>query len=158
MAGSMPSASAACLMLIAPVLIDSKICRVFGSVLARSWPVMEKKFLIRKKITKDLSSSEAGLLHSKRASSTQMSPYKWRNRFLRLERNQIAGLHMHCMATNAENVSLCMWYEETTYIARTGCHKKPLTAQQHPSCRFLYFSPPEIWIQLELGYHPENLE
>ena len=64
-------------------------------------------FLNSKKITKDLSSSEAGLLHSKRASSTQMSPYKWRNRFLRLERNQTAGLHMHCMATNAENV--CLW-------------------------------------------------
>ena len=51
-----------------------------------------------------------------------------------------------------------MWNEEATYIARTECHMKPLTAPQHPSCQFLYFSPPEIWIQLELGYHPENLE
>ena len=74
----------------------------------KNWPVRDSFFFLNsKRITKDLSSSEAGLLHSKRASSTQMSPYKWRNRFLRLERNQTAGLHMHCMATNAENV--CLW-------------------------------------------------
>ena len=35
-----------------------------------------------RKITKDLSSSAAGLLHSTRASSSRKSPYKWRNRLL----------------------------------------------------------------------------
>ena len=50
-----------------------------------------------------------------------------------------------------------MCNEEATYIARTEYHRRPLTAPQHPSCRFLYFSPPEILIPVRTWLSPRKL-
>ena len=160
MAGSMPGASAACLMLIAPVLIDSKICRVFGSVLAtvgRWWTIF---FKFEKKLPKIClllrpACYIPSVLQVPKCLPTngEIDFCGWRG-IKQLGYTCIAWPPMQKMFV----CGLCMCNEEATYIAHTECHRKPLTAPQHPSCRFLYFSPPEIWIQLELGYHPENLE
>ena len=64
MAGSIPRASAACLMLIAPDLIDSKICLVPGSLLKNIFLHSKNKTCIKSTIS--LSSVAVFLWHSMR--------------------------------------------------------------------------------------------
>ena len=104
-----------------------------------------------RKITKDLSSSAAGLLHSTRASSSRKSPYKWRNRLLR----------MKCEGYTCKAEPACVTHlldDEATCIARIACHRTPLTAPQPPSCQFLCSSPPEMLAPVRIWLSPQNLE
>ena len=147
-------------MLIAPVLIDSRICRVFGSVLVVEEVVGNKIFFLQRG-----NSPEICLLlwpPSDIPSVLQVAESLPTNGEIDccglrgMKHKDYTWTAKSCQCNSLWNPFLLI--KEPTCIARRVFHRKPLTAPQRPSCRFLCFLPPENLLGLEFGLWPENLE